>query len=113
MVQFGWKAGTEQYPPNELLDYACKAEDAGFDFIDVSDHIQPWSEAGQGTFTWSWLGAVAARTSRIGFGPGVSCPIIRYHPAIITIRPSSPRRRRRWRRWLPAASTSRSAPARR
>lgn len=83
MIKLGWKAGTEQYEPNELLEYACRAEEAGFDFIDVSDHIQPWSEAGQGSFTWSWLGAVAARTDRIGFGPGVSCPIIRYHPAII------------------------------
>ncbi|HLI51674.1 MAG TPA: TIGR03557 family F420-dependent LLM class oxidoreductase [Thermomicrobiaceae bacterium] len=83
MIQLGWKAGTEQYEPNELLDYALKAEEAGFDFLDVSDHIQPWSEAGQAAFTWSWLGAVAARTSRIAFGPGVTCPIVRYHPAVI------------------------------
>ncbi len=47
MVQLGWKAGPEQFPPAELLDYAVAAEKAGFDLIDVSDHFNPWSEAGQ------------------------------------------------------------------
>jgi coenzyme F420-dependent glucose-6-phosphate dehydrogenase len=83
MVQLGWKAGTEQYPPVELLDYAVTAEQAGFDSIDVSDHFHPWSEAGQASFTWTWLGAVAAKTSRIHLGPGVTCPLLRYHPAVI------------------------------
>ena len=83
MVQLGWKAGPEQFPPAELLDYAVAAEKAGFDSIDVSDHFNPWSEAGQAAFPWTWLGAVAARTSRIHMGTGVTCPILRYHPAII------------------------------
>jgi coenzyme F420-dependent glucose-6-phosphate dehydrogenase len=82
-LQLGWKAGAEQYPPSELLDYALEAEQAGFETIDVSDHFHPWSEAGQAPFTWTWLGAVAARTSRIHMGPGVTAPILRYHPAII------------------------------
>lgn len=46
-VKFGWKAGTEQYPPQELLEYAVAAEEASFDSIDVSDHFHPWSEQGQ------------------------------------------------------------------
>jgi coenzyme F420-dependent glucose-6-phosphate dehydrogenase len=83
MVQVGWKAGTEQYPPGELLDYAVLAEEAGFDSIDVSDHFHPWAEAGQASFTWTWLGAAAVRTRRIVLGPGVTCPILRYHPSII------------------------------
>jgi coenzyme F420-dependent glucose-6-phosphate dehydrogenase len=37
MVQLGWKAGPEQYPPLELLDYTVAAEQAGFDCVDVSD----------------------------------------------------------------------------
>ena len=82
-LQLGWKAGTEQYPPAELLDYAIAAELAGFDSIDVSDHFHPWSEKGQACFVWTWLGAVAARTKRIVLGTGVTCPILRYHPAII------------------------------
>jgi alkanesulfonate monooxygenase SsuD/methylene tetrahydromethanopterin reductase-like flavin-dependent oxidoreductase (luciferase family) len=83
MLQLGWKAGTEQYPPDELLDYAIAAEEAGFDSIDVSDHFHPWSERGQACFVWSWLGAVAAKTSKITLGTGVTCPILRYHPAVI------------------------------
>lgn len=83
MLQLGWKAGTEQYSPDELLDYAVAAEEAGFESLDASDHFHPWSEQGQACFVWSWLGAVAARTSRLTLGTGLTCPILRYHPAII------------------------------
>ena len=83
MLQLGWKAGPEQYPPTQLLEYALVAEQAGFDSIDVSDHFHPWSEAGQASFTWTWLGAVAVQTKHIGLGPGITCPILRYHPSII------------------------------
>lgn len=83
MAKFGWKAGAEQYAPQALLDYAIAAEAAGFDALDVSDHFHPWAEQGEAVFAWTWLGAVAARTSRIAIGPGVTCPILRYHPSII------------------------------
>jgi coenzyme F420-dependent glucose-6-phosphate dehydrogenase len=83
MLQLGWKAGTEQYPPDELLEYATAAEEAGFDTIDVSDHFHPWAEHGQACFVWTWLGALAAKTKKINFGTGVTCPILRYHPAVI------------------------------
>ncbi len=82
-ISLGWKAGTEQYPPNELLDYAIVADQAGFDSLDVSDHFNPWSEDGQSAFTWTWLGAVAARTQHIRMGTGVTSPILRYHPTVI------------------------------
>jgi coenzyme F420-dependent glucose-6-phosphate dehydrogenase len=83
MPVFGWKAGIEQYPPMELLDYAVAAEQAGFDSIDVSDHFHPWSEDGQAAFTWTWLGAAAVKTSKITLGTGLTCPILRYHPAVV------------------------------
>ena len=83
MVRFGWKAGTEQYSPGELLDYAVAAEEAGFDSVGVSDHFHPWSEEGQACFVWSWLGAAAAKTKTVELGTGLTCPILRYHPAII------------------------------
>jgi hypothetical protein len=82
-VKFGWKAGSEQYPPQQLLEYAVAAEEAGFESIDVSDHFHPWSEQGQACFVWTWLGAAAVRTQKIMLGTGVTCPILRYHPAII------------------------------
>jgi coenzyme F420-dependent glucose-6-phosphate dehydrogenase len=83
MLQLGWKAGTEQYPPGELLEYAVLAEQAGFDSISASDHFHPWSEIGQACFVWTWLGAAAAKTRKIALGTGVTCPILRYHPAIV------------------------------
>lgn len=83
MVKLGLKLGPEEYPPVDLLEYAVIAEDAGFDAIDVSDHFHPWAGIGQACFTWTWLGAAASRTSKIMLGPGVTCPILRYHPAII------------------------------
>jgi len=83
MLQLGWKAGTEQYPPEELLEYAIAAEEAGFDSVDVSDHFHPWAEKGQACFVWTWLGAAAGKTSKITLGTGVTCPTLRYHPAII------------------------------
>lgn len=83
MLRLGWKAGPEQYAPVELMEYAVAADKAGFDLIDVSDHFSPWSEEGQAAFTWTWLGAVATQTTRSILSPGVTCPILRYHPAII------------------------------
>ncbi len=77
------RRGPEQYPPRELLDYAVAAEEAGFESIDASDHFQPWSEEGQASFAWSWLSAAAARTSKIELGTGLTCPILRYNPAVI------------------------------
>jgi coenzyme F420-dependent glucose-6-phosphate dehydrogenase len=83
MPRLGWKAGTEQYAPAELLDYAVAAEKAGFDIVSASDHFHPWAEIGQACFVWSWLGAAAAKASRITLGTGVTCPILRYHPAVV------------------------------
>jgi coenzyme F420-dependent glucose-6-phosphate dehydrogenase len=83
MLRLGWKAGTEQYRPEQLLEYAEHAEEAGFDSIEASDHFHPWSEQGQACFVWTWLGAVAARTKKIALGTGVTCPTLRYHPSVI------------------------------
>jgi G6PDH family F420-dependent oxidoreductase len=83
MIKLGWKAGTEQFPPDQLLDFATAAEEAGFDSIDASDHFHPWAESGQACFVWTWLGALAAKTNKITFGTGITCPILRYHPAVV------------------------------
>src|SRR5262249_29890341 len=82
-VKLGWKAGPEQYPPLALLDYAVVAEQAGFETIDVSDHFHLWDDSGQACFTWTWQGAVVVKTSTIELGTGITCPILRYHPAVI------------------------------
>lgn len=84
MVQFGYKLMTEEHGPAALIENACRAEAAGFDFVSISDHFHPWLEAqGHAPFAWSVMGGIAQATSRIGIATGLTCPIIRYHPAII------------------------------
>src|SRR6185312_4666640 len=84
MLVLGYKASTEQFPPNELLDYVVEAENADFDSVDASDHFHPWRNDGvHCSFVWTWLGAVATRTKKIHLGTGVTCPTIRYNPAVV------------------------------
>ncbi|HET9630513.1 MAG TPA: TIGR03557 family F420-dependent LLM class oxidoreductase [Novosphingobium sp.] len=83
-MKFGYKLMTEEHGPSALVDNAVAAERAGFDFVASSDHFHPWVRAqGHAPFAWSVLGAVAHATSSVGIATGLTCPIIRYHPAII------------------------------
>jgi G6PDH family F420-dependent oxidoreductase len=83
-VQIGYKLSAEGFGPRELIDQAVRAEQAGFDFVEMSDHFHPWLDVqGHSSFTWTVLGAIAAKTDRIGLATGVTCPIVRYHPAIV------------------------------
>jgi coenzyme F420-dependent glucose-6-phosphate dehydrogenase len=60
------------------------AEQAGFDSIFVSDHLQPWNhEGGHAPAAMPWLGALGARTSTIIMGTSVLTPTFRYHPGVI------------------------------
>jgi G6PDH family F420-dependent oxidoreductase len=84
MVQFGLTLSSEEHPPRALVANAVAAEAAGFDFVSVSDHFHPWvSEQGHSPFVWSVLGAIAGATERIDVAVGVTCPIVRIHPAIV------------------------------
>jgi G6PDH family F420-dependent oxidoreductase len=84
MVKFGYKLMSEEHGPTRLVENAQRAEAAGFDFVSISDHFHPWLESqGHSPFAWSVLGAIAHTTSHIGLTTGLTCPIIRYHPAII------------------------------
>ncbi len=84
MTRFGYTLMTEQSGPKQLVDYAVQAENVGFDFEVSSDHYSPWlSSQGHASYAWTMLGAVAQATSRVGLYTYVTCPIIRYHPAIV------------------------------
>ena len=84
MVKFGYKLMTEEHGPKALVENAVRAEAAGFDFAAASDHFHPWLKAqGHAPFAWSVLGAVAQATSTIDLATGLTCPILRYHPAIV------------------------------
>src|SRR3712207_2002524 len=74
----------EQAGPKELVDYAVRAEHAGFDLAVMSDHYNPWLDTqGHAPYAWSVLGAVAHATSRMELMSFVTCPIRRYHPAVV------------------------------
>lgn len=80
----GYKLAAEAFGPAELVRQAVLAEQAGFDFVEISDHYHPWLDnQGHSPFAWTVLGSIAAKTSRIELATGVTCPTVRYHPAII------------------------------
>jgi G6PDH family F420-dependent oxidoreductase len=84
MTRFGYTLMTEQSGPKELVDYAVSAERVGFDFEVSSDHYSPWlSSQGHAPYAWSVLGAVAHATERVELFTYVTCPTIRYHPAVV------------------------------
>jgi G6PDH family F420-dependent oxidoreductase len=84
MTQFGYTMMCEQSRPDQLVRDIQRAENAGFDFSVISDHFQPWlSEQGHSGYAWSILGAAAQATERIGLMSYVTCPTLRYHPAIV------------------------------
>ncbi|APX95624.1 TIGR03557 family F420-dependent LLM class oxidoreductase [Natronorubrum daqingense] len=81
MTQIGYTLSSEEHGPTELVDIAERAEEAGFDFLSISDHFHPWVSAqGESPFVWSTLGAIANATDEIEVGVGVTCPTIRIHP---------------------------------
>ncbi len=83
-MQIGFKLMAEAFGPQEMVRQAIEAEQAGFDFVEISDHYHPWLYShGHSGFAWSILAAAAAKTERIELATGVTCPTMRYHPAII------------------------------
>jgi G6PDH family F420-dependent oxidoreductase len=84
MLKLGYKLMSEEHGPRELVGNAARAEEAGFDFAAISDHYLPWlDEQGHSPFAWSVLGAIANATQRLGLMTAVTCPSMRYHPAIV------------------------------
>lgn len=83
-VRFGYTLMTEQSGPRELVGYAVDAERVGFDFEVSSDHYSPWlTSQGHAPYAWTVLGAVAQATQHIELATYVTCPIQRYHPAVV------------------------------
>lgn len=84
MHRFGYTLMTEQAGPRALVRHAHEAERAGFDFEVMSDHYFPWlEEQGHAPNAWATLGAVTQSTERVELMTYVTCPIMRYHPAVV------------------------------
>jgi G6PDH family F420-dependent oxidoreductase len=83
-MEIGYWLSSEEHGPQQLVDSAVRAEQAGFEHLLISDHIHPWVDAqGHSPFVWGVIGAIAQATERIGLGTAVTCPLIRMHPAIV------------------------------
>src|SRR3954451_6343180 len=83
-MELGYTMMTEQSGPRDLVGHVVGAEEADFDFAVSSDHYFPWlEEMGHSPNAWVILGAAAQATSRIDLMTYVTCPILRYHPAVV------------------------------
>ena len=80
----GFMLAHEQSPVTDLVELGVAAEQAGFDLLATSDHLQPWQSnerhAGQ---AWVTMSALGQRTRRVWIGPTVTCPTLRYNPAVV------------------------------
>ena len=84
MTRFGYALSSEEHRSADLVRHAAEAEQAGFEFALISDHYHPWMDSqGHSPFVWTVLGGIARETSTMEVGTGVTCPMIRIHPAVI------------------------------
>jgi G6PDH family F420-dependent oxidoreductase len=83
-MRIGYHLSSEELSPSVMPGLAKRAEEAGFDFLTVSDHYHPWTHRqGQSPFVWTALGGIAAVTETIEVVTAVTCPMVRIHPAVI------------------------------
>jgi G6PDH family F420-dependent oxidoreductase len=83
-MELGFSLSSELHDPRTLVGQAKRAEEIGMSFAMISDHFHPWTnKQGQSPFVWSVIGGIALTTTRLRLGTGVTCPLIRIHPAIV------------------------------
>ena len=82
MTSFGYFLSSEEFTPQQLVEQARLAEQAGFTGLAISDHFHPWTdEQGSSPFVWSVIGAISQVTS-LPVTTLVTCPTVRLHPAV-------------------------------
>ena len=82
MTSFGFFLSCEEFTPQQLIEQARLAEQAGFTGLAISDHFHPWNdEQGSSPFVWSMIGALSQVTS-LPVTTLVTCPTVRLHPAV-------------------------------
>jgi TAT-translocated FGD2 family F420-dependent dehydrogenase len=80
----GYMLAHEQFPVTRLLALGEAAERADFGLLATSDHLQPWQDnEGHSGQAWVTMAALGQRTKRVWIGPTVTCPILRYNPAVV------------------------------
>jgi TAT-translocated FGD2 family F420-dependent dehydrogenase len=80
----GFMLAHEQFSVTHLTNFGAAAAQAGFGLLATSDHFQPWQpNEGHCGEAWVTLGALGGRTEPAWIGTTVTCPILRYHPAVV------------------------------
>jgi TAT-translocated FGD2 family F420-dependent dehydrogenase len=80
----GFMLAHEQFRLPELLELGVAAEQAGFGLLATSDHFQPWqANEGHAGEAWVTLAALGQRTRSAWLGTAVTCPTLRYTPAVV------------------------------
>ena len=84
MLELGYALSSEEFGPAELITYARAAETMGFEFALISDHFHPWTnDQPHSPFVWNVIGGISQAVKNLRLGTGVTCPLMRYHPALI------------------------------
>jgi TAT-translocated FGD2 family F420-dependent dehydrogenase len=80
----GYMLAHEQFPVHELREIGTSAARCGFGLLATSDHFQPWqANEGHSGEAWVTLAALGERAPKAWMGTTVTCPTLRYHPAIV------------------------------
>jgi TAT-translocated FGD2 family F420-dependent dehydrogenase len=80
----GYMLAHEQFPVPEVVQIGSLASQAGFHLLATSDHLQPWqANEGHAGAAWVTLGALGAQAQRSWMGTTVTCPTLRYNPAVV------------------------------
>jgi TAT-translocated FGD2 family F420-dependent dehydrogenase len=80
----GYMLAHEQFPVQELREIGTTAARCGFGLLATSDHFQPWqANEGHCGEAWVTLAALGERAPQAWMGTTVTCPTLRYHPAIV------------------------------
>ena len=80
----GYMLAHEQFNVRELVDIGAMAAKAGFGLLAASDHFQPWqANEGHAGEAWVTMAALGDRAGEAWMGTTVTCPTMRYNPAVV------------------------------
>ncbi|MGD0106928.1 MAG: TIGR03557 family F420-dependent LLM class oxidoreductase, partial [Rhodopila sp.] len=81
---FSYMLGHEQFPVPEVVRLGSLASRSGFQVLSTSDHFQPWQASeGHAGQAWVTMGALGGQAPHSWMGTTVTCPILRYNPAVV------------------------------
>lgn len=80
----GLMLGHEQFTGPQLVEIGAAASKAGFRLLATSDHFQPWqANEGHSSQAWVTMGALRGQIGESWLGTTVTCPTVRYNPAVV------------------------------